>query len=287
MYRTVIPVFFALSLFLFSCSGGGYKTTPSGLQYQFFEENSENPLPGPKDILEIEMTYKTENDSVLFDTRELGGSPFRMKNKLPEDAKGVFIEEGLSMMHEGDSARFVVDAESFFLITQGREIPDGIKKGSKLIFDIRLKKILNMNTYRNEKNGLFASNEQEEQTLLESYLKNGNIVEQPTNSGLYFVEEIKGKGKKPEAGSTVVINYTGTYINGQIFDSSLERGETFQFRFGASEVIAGLEEGVSYMKEGGKATLIIPSHLAYKDETGNKIPPFSTLIFYVELIEVK
>lgn len=287
MFRLAIPVFILLSVLMFSCSGDGYKTTESGLQYKFFVENTQATLPGPDDILEIEMIYKTEKDSVLFNTRELGGSPFRMKNKLPKDVKGIFIEEGLAMMHEGDSARFVVDAESFFLITQGREIPDGIEKGSKLIFDIKLNKILNMKTYRAEQNKTFVESEADEMLMLESYLKNANITDPPTKSGLYIVEEVKGKGKKPEAGKTILMHYTGTFISGQIFDSSLQRGEIFSFKYGAGEVIPGLEEGIANMKEGGKATLIIPSKLAYKNEPNNNIPPYSTLVFYVELIEVK
>lgn len=274
-------------MILSSCNNNGdYEKTNSGLLYRFFVENKDNPLPQPDEIMELELVYKTETDSVIFDSRELIGSPFRMKLK-PFNPEIATVDEGLAMMHVGDSARFVVDAETFFVFTQGREIPEDIKPGSKLIFDIKLRKLFNMETYRAQKNEYFARDTIEEKTILDSYLKNANITQKPTNSGLFFIEEVKGDGKKPEAGKTIVVHYTGTFINGQIFDSSIQRAEPFEFRFGGEEVIPGMEEGISYMKEGGKATLIIPSDLAYGDKQINKIPPFSTLIFYVELIEVK
>lgn len=279
-------LFLPLLLF-YSCSEtNGYKKTPSGLEYIFFTENPDGIQPGPEDIMELEMTYKTDNDSVLFDSREIIGSPFRMKQKGYNPGVAT-IEEGLAMMRVGDSARFIVDAETFFLVTQGREIPAGIKPGTRLVFDVKLKNVFNMDTYKAQKQERFASNAQEEETILNSYLKTSNITTEPSTSGLYFVEEVKGKGDKPEAGKKVVVHYTGTFINGQIFDSSIQRNEAFEFTFGAGEVIPGLEEGVSYMKTGGKATLIIPSHLAYGDKQVNKIPPFSTLVFYIELLEVK
>jgi FKBP-type peptidyl-prolyl cis-trans isomerase len=281
-----IVQFVSFVLFLACSSGSQFQTTPSGLEYIFFTENSDGIKPGPEDIMELEMVYKTENDSVVFDSRDIIGSPFRMKQK-GIIAGVATIDEGLAMMHTGDSARFIVDAETFFLVTQGREVPPGIKPGSKLIFDVKMKNIFNMETYRAQKQEKFASSAQEEETILKSYLQTSNITAEPTTSGLYFIEEIKGKGKKPQAGMKVVIHYTGTFINGQIFDSSLQRNEAFDFVFGAEDVIPGLEEGVSYMNEGGKAMLVIPSHLAYGDKQVNKIPPYSTLIFYIELLEVK
>ncbi len=206
-----------ISVILFSCSNnGGYDKTESGLLYRFFSENPDNPQPQQDEIMEMTMVYKTETDSVIFDSREIIGSPFRMKLK-PFNPEIATVDEGLAMMHVGDSARFVVDAETFFVFTQGREIPEGVKPGSKLIFDIKLKEIFNMDTYRAQKNDNFARDTIEEKTILESYLKNANITQPSTNSGLYFIEEVKGNGKKPETGKTIVVHYTGTFINGQIF----------------------------------------------------------------------
>jgi FKBP-type peptidyl-prolyl cis-trans isomerase len=98
---------------------------------------------------------------------------------------------------------------------------------------------------------------------------------------------LKGTGIKATAGRKVTIHYTGKFIDGQIFDSSYERNKPFTFTLGALEVIPGLEEGVSLMQVGGKARLIIPSFLAYGEKQIGPIPPFSTLIFEIELLSVE
>ncbi len=77
------------------------------------------------------------------------------------------------------------------------------------------------------------------------------------------------------------------FLDGEKFDSSYDRGEPFEFTLGAGQVIKGWDEGISYMKEGGKATLIMPSSLAYGAYGAGIIPPYTSLIFEVELIDVK
>jgi FKBP-type peptidyl-prolyl cis-trans isomerase len=123
--------------------------------------------------------------------------------------------------------------------------------------------------------------------VLMSYLENANIKVKPSQTGLYFIEQLIGKGATPKKGQKVILHYTGTFISGEVFDSSLKRGEPFEFEFGANQVIPGMEEGISKMKVGGKATIIVPSNLAYGKEQYKMIPPFSTLIFELELLNIK
>ena len=108
-----------------------------------------------------------------------------------------------------------------------------------------------------------------------------------TDSGLQYVEVEVGAGDEAVAGKKVRVHYTGTLENGSKFDSSVDRGEPFEFPLGAGMVIAGWEEGIAGMKVGGKRKLIIPSELGYGEHgAGSSIPPNSTLIFDVELIEI-
>ena len=101
-------------------------------------------------------------------------------------------------------------------------------------------------------------------------------------------EDIKiGNGKEVTSGDYIKIHYLGTLENGKKFDSSYDRGEPFETRIGFGEVIEGWDMGVIGMKEGGKRKLIIPSQLAYGDNEVGNIPAGSTLIFEVELLEVK
>ena len=106
-----------------------------------------------------------------------------------------------------------------------------------------------------------------------------------TDSGLVYYEMEKGDGKQPELQNTVEVHYHGTLTDGTVFDSSVDRGQTISFPLGG--VIKGWQEGLAMMKEGGKATLVIPSDLAYGEGgSGDTIPPGATLKFEVELFKV-
>ena len=106
-----------------------------------------------------------------------------------------------------------------------------------------------------------------------------------TESGLQYMVLKEGKGAKPGATDTVTVHYTGTLIDGKVFDSSVERGEPATFPL--NRVIPGWTEGLQLMSEGSKYRLFIPSELAYGERgAGDDILPNSTLIFDVELIKV-
>ena len=109
-----------------------------------------------------------------------------------------------------------------------------------------------------------------------------------TSSGLKYVDEVEGKGASPKSGQTVKVHYTGWLENGTKFDSSVDRGQPFEFVIGVGQVIKGWDEGVSTMKIGGKRKLTIPSLLGYGPRgAGSAIPPNATLLFDVELLGIK
>ena len=109
-----------------------------------------------------------------------------------------------------------------------------------------------------------------------------------TESGLKYIDLVEGTGAMPDRGRTVVVHYTGWLTDGKKFDSSVDRGTPFQFVIGQGRVIKGWDEGVSSMRVGGKRKLIIPPDLGYGQRgAGGVIPPDATLIFEVELLEVK
>ncbi len=109
-----------------------------------------------------------------------------------------------------------------------------------------------------------------------------------TESGLTYIVTKNGTGAQLKAGDTIIVNYTGLLTNGLKFDSSLDRGEPFQFPLGAGKVIKGWDEGFQKLRVGDHATLIIPSSIAYGSEGREPvIPPDATLIFIVEVIGVK
>lgn len=113
------------------------------------------------------------------------------------------------------------------------------------------------------------------------------MSEKMTDSGLKYEDLQEGDGATAESGQKVEVHYTGWLENGEKFDSSVDRNQTFSFKLGAGQVIKGWDEGVAGMKIGGKRKLTIPPNLGYGAHgAGGVIPPNAVLIFEVELISL-
>ncbi|MBQ7191997.1 MAG: FKBP-type peptidyl-prolyl cis-trans isomerase [Paludibacteraceae bacterium] len=121
-----------------------------------------------------------------------------------------------------------------------------------------------------------------EQFLMENKMREGVQV---TESGLQYEVLKQGKGQRPEATDKVKVHYHGTLIDGTVFDSSVDRGEPATF--GLNQVIPGWTEGLQLMTVGSKYKFYIPQELGYGSRNAGSIPPFSTLIFEVELLSIE
>jgi peptidylprolyl isomerase len=111
----------------------------------------------------------------------------------------------------------------------------------------------------------------------------------PPPADLEVVDLTEGDGREAAAGDTAVVHYVGVaYSSGEEFDASWNRGQSFAFALGGGQVIAGWDQGVVGMKVGGRRRLVIPPHLGYGDRgAGSVIPPGETLIFVVDLLDVR
>ena len=107
-----------------------------------------------------------------------------------------------------------------------------------------------------------------------------------TSTGLKYSDEVIGTGQRPKTGEKVQVHYTGTLEDGTKFDSSHDRNRPFEFTLGTGRVIKGWDEGIATMHVGGKRKLIIPPELGYGERNAGSIPPNSTLIFDVELLDI-
>ncbi|TVR81194.1 MAG: FKBP-type peptidyl-prolyl cis-trans isomerase [Chitinophagaceae bacterium] len=123
--------------------------------------------------------------------------------------------------------------------------------------------------------------------IIQDYMRERNIIGDRKASGLHYKITQEGTGAQAQPGNTVRVHYTGYLLDGTVFDSSEGRNEPIEFILGQGMVISGWDEGISLLREGDKATLFIPSPLAYGSQgAGDLIAPNTVLIFDVELVEV-
>lgn len=292
--RMIIALVAASMVAFYSCSEyPGYKKTDSGLYYKFYDENDDAQKPEIGDVLTVSMSYKIhKTDSVIFSSKD---QPDASKLMLVKPVYKGDISEGIAMMGVGDSASFIVNADSFYIKNVGlQKSPETVKPGSLMVFEIKLVSIQKKADYEKEQalkmekyNAMVEERKTKEPEETAAFLKTNKITAKPTVTGLYYVEVIKGTGAKAEKGKTVKVNYTGKLLDGTIFDSS-EGKAPIEFVLGTGQVIPGWDEGLALMKSGGKAKFIIPSNLAYSARgAGDIILPYTPLYFDVELIEVK
>ena len=169
-------------------------------------------------------------------------------------------------------------------------LEDAIKGKPATLSDEQMATVLNQYKKRLEAKQLVEfqeqaeKNAQEGKNFLAENAKKSDII--TTKSGLQYQILQQGAGKSPKLTSTVKVNYEGRLIDGTVFDSSIARNHPVEFKL--NQVISGWTEGVQTMKEGGKSRFFVPSNLAYGDVgAGDAIGPNSTLIFDIELLEVK
>jgi FKBP-type peptidyl-prolyl cis-trans isomerase len=153
--------------------------------------------------------------------------------------------------------------------------------GKLLIFSLAIMFTL----YACEKQETSYQKLQKEQDMLNQYIIDSNITVEPKTSGLYYIETLAGSGEKVTVGRLITVKYVGKFLDGTVFDQS--GVEPFEFMVGYGEVISGWDEGVRYMKDGGKATLIIPSTLGYGPYGKGTIPGYTTLLFDIEITNVQ
>jgi FKBP-type peptidyl-prolyl cis-trans isomerase FkpA len=252
---------------------------PSGLAYKFRED-----IPGKPgnvgDVIKLDFKLFTNKDSVLRNTAD----EKTMVVTRVETPKGAF-EECLAMLSKGDSCACWVAADTLF---KYRKMPAFIEKGSYLRFEVKMHDVMTMEQYDQERIIMAKQAKIDEDAVLAAYIKNNNIpAKLDTVTGLYYQIVQEGPGAKPKKGNKVLVHYTGYLLNGEIFDSSRDRGEPFDFILGKGYVIEGWDEGIPLMHKGEKGILYIPSYRGYGVQRAGTIPPNSILIFEVELLDFK
>lgn len=236
-----------------------YAKTTSGLQYYDIVVGT-GDMPAEGDSVTIEFVAWLD-DGTFLASSELSGGPVTFS--LGDDFS-VFPgwDEGVSTMNVGGKRLLRIPPE----LALGEEGAPGIPPNSTLLMEVTLL------SFRAAPK--IAEVDESAYTV--------------TASGLKYVDLVEGDGPMPQAGQTVEVNYTGWLEDGTKFDSSLDSGRTFSFSLGAGQVIAGWDEGVATMRVGTVRQLVIPANLAYGETgAGGLIPPGATLIFQVELLNIR
>lgn len=270
----VFVMLFALTFLACSSKYAGYDKTATGLYYKLFKVSKDTIKPKIGDWVSLTMKY-TYKDSTLFDSKQAMGSPVRFQ--LPvSDFKGD-IYEGIAMLSPGDSADFIINADSLFKKTFRQPTrPAFIDTNSVIHFYITLLTVDSPETLMKK-----------EVESLKKYVEEKKITVAPLASGLYFVETTAGKGNKIDSGVWVKAHFKVSLIDGKQIFSSYDRGEPMQFEYGKRFDTPGFEEGISKMTKGGKATLVVPSQIAFGEMgRGAMVPPYSTIIYEVEVVDV-
>lgn len=269
----------------------GYTETESGLYYKLQMIGDGKRKPSIGDYLQLIITYKTEKDSIFLDTY----SSNDLRSVILPFNHSSFIgsfEEGLRTMNEGDSISFIVKSDSLFHKFFKTELPIFLKTDSRVKMDIKLHRILNRDEYEKELHhycDLLEDRDIEERRMLTVYLDTNQIQYSPLNNGMYYLPIKQGSGNLPERGNSIKINYKGYFLNGKQFESTYERKQPLEFKYGEQgQVIKGFVTAISLMNEGAKAKFIIPSQLAFgKDGSSTGIiPPYTTVIYEIELINL-
>ena len=244
---------------------------PSGLYYVPLVTNASAAKPAAGNTVSVLYTGMLLNGTVFDATSQRNNVPYSFALNSGTLIQG--FDEGVSLMHLGDSAAFI--------------LPSGLAYGPNSSTAIPANSILRFNVKLVDIN--FALTDDK---LIQNYLTlNAITTAQKLPSGVYFVPGVTNASAAPTAGKTVSVLYTGKLLDGTVFDASSQHGNTpLQFLVGATppQVITGFDQGIALMHKGDKATLLIPSNLAYGLQgAGTAVPANSVLRFDVEVTAVQ
>lgn len=269
--------------------GKRFKATPSGLQFVFIKDIHGSRMPVKGDYVEMNVTSSID-DSILYSNQIMNnGLPLELR--IPyNDVKNDLVE-GILMMTIGDSALFRISVDDIIRRDSDTQSWMRPNTGQMVHYRVSLISIKNAYEVEEEEQALIKERELADEKTITTFLKKNNIQAQKTESGLYYKIEKNGSGARPVAGQKVLVNYTGRTLDGKVFDSNTDTSfhhvQPFSFEYGKGQVVPGWDEGIGYLAVGSKATLILPSRLAYGETKRGPIEPNSILVFEVELLDIK
>lgn len=267
----------------------GWTEISNGMVYRFGKD-APGKTPSIGDFITIHTRARV-GDSILFSSRVVNNNePFEIQVR-PSQYPTFDLMDGFQLLTEGDSATFRMPLDTVL----GRGAPElpWMKKGTGMWFDqdvVVVKQKKQADAFKEKAAKGKAQMESDEKTLKAYFAKN-KINASRHMTGLYYKMNKVGTGDTARAGDSVVVNYTGKTLEGKTFDSNVDSNfhhvMPFSFKLAQGQVIPGWDIGVGLMKKGSKATLYIPSPMAYGERSpGPEIPKNGILIFDVEVLNI-
>ena len=278
-------LFIIATIFFSSCTNN-VKELENGVSLKYFKNGSGDFVENGEIIMFNLLYYDNEGNEQF---RSQPNEPvLQQKDSLWENIPFLNV---ISTLKEGDSVFFQLSLDQFLGFIPGANYPDSL--GSELMsFYAGIEDIMTreeFENYQKEQYEKMKMNDDQQLSidleLIDNYLKENNIEAIKTESGLRYVVQKEGEGRNAAPGDNVSVHYTGMLLNGEVFDSSLER-QPLSFTLGQGMVIQGWDEGISYFNKNAKGTIYIPSYLGYGVRgAGGAIPPNAVLVFEIELID--
>ncbi len=269
---------------------GGFKKI-NGIEYKIVKDApGKNAAYG--DIDEFHILAKADT-MVLGDSRKQNNDKPAVIRVDSVKGSGQWLAV-LPLLSAGDSVLIEISCDTLIKETpeaQRGQLPPWMKKGKKITISLSVISVKSMADYQKEADAKKMEQVQAEDKTLQDYFAKNNIKAQKTEKGVYYTIEKEGTGATIAAGQTVSMKYTGKTLDGHIFDTN--RDTTFKhtdaltFTVGARQMIPGMDDGVTVLKKGSKATLYLPSPLAYGEQGPPGIGANAILIFDVDITDVK
>lgn len=287
----------------------GFTTSETGVKYKFVQRNDKGQ-PVLKDDIVIGKFSIMFGDSLVADAKKMQSQPIVKVDDASKVFKGDLID-GILLMKTGETCTFAFERDS--LIKLFGQVPEYFKSGMYAYWTIQVEDIKTPEQQAKEEAAMKAQQEEKmkqqkilsdslsllEPGILEKAVKDNKFDNKLVN-GVYFKKTLTNKEKQtPKEGDKVKVHYIGKFVDGKLFDTSVESAakeankyqqgrpyEPLEFSIGKHMMIPGFEEAVKMMNKGEKAIVLIPSKLAYGAQGRGEIAPATPLIFELELVDI-
>lgn len=286
-FSLVILMSLSVMMFLSSCGKDkfpGYKKTPDGLYYKFYQQHASAPQAHMTDFLKLKMACYL-HDSLYYDFQNMSRELY---SQMSEPKFAGDLHEAYAMLHVGDSASFYVKADSIAILYYDQDpAVVGLTPEDYFRYEVKLVEVKTQEAFQadidNMKQQLIEASHKE----LSAYIKRENIKVTPDEHGIYIIPVEKGSGRCPVSGEKVEIDFAAYLLNGQEVGSTFGMDETFSFVLGENFVIPGWEVVVPKMHLGERIKVIIPFEMAYGEHQVGQVPAYSNMVYDIKLLKIR